>query len=164
MTRAARAHGLATGAKGESGSSQPLPFLCCFNVVAVETVHVDFIAVFSRSHTTHPALNPCCAGAMPAINRAGKAAAPRQEETEQEGERGQSPRKGDCVFSLSKLPAKIHAPPPPPSSAVCVGSLIVLKAAARSAAKLTEQIDRDQFYRKMQTQSTLIMHPNELCS
>jgi hypothetical protein len=106
--RAARGHRPAAGATGEGGSSRLLPFFCCFNVCVVETVHVDFIAVFSLPH--HPpfavhtpafqagfgvarwALAPCCAGAMPAINSAGKAAAPRQEETEQEGERGQSPR------------------------------------------------------------------------
>jgi hypothetical protein len=106
--RAARVHRPAAGATGEGGSSRLLPFFCCFNVSVVETVHVDFIAVFSLPH--HPpfavhtpafqagfgvarwALAPCCAGAMPAINSAGKAAAPRQEETEQEGERGQSPR------------------------------------------------------------------------
>jgi hypothetical protein len=43
------------------------------------------------------ALTPAAAGATPAINNAGKASQQRQEETEQEGERGQSPLQGDCV-------------------------------------------------------------------
>jgi hypothetical protein len=42
------------------------------------------------------ALTPAAAGATPAINSAGKASQQRQEETEQEGERGQSPLQGDC--------------------------------------------------------------------
>jgi hypothetical protein len=45
---------------------------------------------------------------MPAINSAGKAAAPRQEETEQEGERGQSPRQRGLLFHaciFSEIPS-----------------------------------------------------------
>jgi hypothetical protein len=47
--RAAHAHWSAAGATGEGGSCRLLPFFCCFNVFVVETVLVDFIAVFSLS-------------------------------------------------------------------------------------------------------------------
>jgi hypothetical protein len=49
------------------------------------------------------ALTPAAAGAMPAINSAGKASQQRQEETEQEGERGQSPLQGDCLLEYNIL-------------------------------------------------------------
>jgi hypothetical protein len=54
------------------------------------------------------ALTPAAAGATPAINSAGKASQQRQEETEQEGERGQSPLQGDCSREFSSFSTQDH--------------------------------------------------------